>query len=660
MNKIELKNYFLHQLENGDIYLKIGFGRAFYKMSHGSFKTKDKVKDDHLLKFQNKQGKEYLFADKKISCVIAIDELEGDIVKLHFKCNNPEYNRFLFRFKSFEDEHIYGCGEQYSHFDLKGQKVDIWVSEHQQVLKILDKFLREKLTGVNPDYNAPYKWHQTYYSSPSFVSSKNYFVYCHEDAYGQLRFEKDETFIGFRQIPQSISFIFADSPIELASKVTRFVNIQPHLPDFVSSGAIIASQGGSKPLLERYEKLKNKGGKISAVWCQDWSGQIITKFGSQVYWNWSLDESLYEDFQLVRNKLAKDGVKFLGYINTFLKEDAPLYLEAKEKGYLVKKQDGSVYHIQSTTFDAGIVDLTNPEAYDWYKGIIRKNMIDIGLDGWMADFGEYLPTDAVVYGGDAERLHNKWPTLWAKVNYDAIKEAGKEGEIFIFSRAAYGHTIQYTNSMWNGDQHVDFSDEYGLGSVIPSSLSMSCSGVGVIHSDIGGYTTVLHMKRDQELFLRWAEMNIFTPVYRTHEGNRPLSNVQFHDDSVIDNFAKYTQLFVDLKPYRDDVLKEYYEQGLPTIRPLFYHFNEEKAYTNKREYLFGEELLVAPVIRKNKEKQHIYLPKGQWVDLLSEKEYEGGDELVEVDCPIGHPQAFYLKGCKHEQLFKQIKENYKL
>ena len=655
MNNAELQSYFLSQLENGEAIISLGKGKAKYQMSRGSFKTQDSIKDKHKLTFQKKEGENYLFSDGKVSCRVSVEKSEN-LIKFHFSVDQEGYNRFRLRLKTFADEHIYGCGEQYSHLDLKGQQVKIWVSEHQQVFKIADKFLREKLTGVRPGFKAPYRWHQTYYSSPSFLSSQNYFIYCHEDAYGRLWFRKDEVYISFRQVPKSISILTADSVTELSSLVCRFVNIQPRLPDFVGEGAILASQGGSKAMMDSYEKLKAKGGKVAAIWCQDWSGQIVTEFGSQVYWNWELDEKLYDHFQENLATLKKDGVHFLGYINTFLKRDVPLYLYAKEKGYLVRKKDGSVYHIQSTTFDAGIVDLTNPEAYEWYKEIIKKNMIAIGLDGWMADFGEYLPTDSVVYGGDPELLHNKWPTLWAKCNREAIEEAGKEKEVFFFSRAAYGHTTQYTNSMWSGDQHVDYSDEYGLGSVIPSTLSMACSGVGVNHSDIGGYTTVLHMKRDAELLARWAEMTVFTPVYRCHEGNRPKSNVQFHDDQVIDEFAKLTNLFLALKPYRDAVEEEYYEKGLPINRPLFFHYFEPECYTNSKEFMFGEELLVTPVLRKKTEEMEVYLPQGEWVELLTGEENLGGK--IKVKTPLGKPIAFYQKGCKHQQLFEKIREEF--
>lgn len=650
MNAKELKEFFVKQFTNGEVYIELSKGKAKYKMKRGSFKTKDLIASRHHLVFQSQFNNEYLFADSTVSCRVNLDDSEN--IKIHFEADS-EYNRFKIRFKTFDDEHIYGCGEQYTHFDLKGQKVDIWVSEHQQVMKIVKKFLREKIKGVNPDYQAPYKDHQTYYSSPGFMSSRNYFIYCHEDSYGQIEFKKGEVIIKFRQVPTSISILTGDSPIDLSKKITNLIGIQPKLPDFVNSGAILGIQGGTEEVLKKYQSVKDKGGKVSAIWCQDWSGQIVTEFGTQVYWNWKLDEKLYHDFPKLIETLNKDNVKFLGYINTFVKQNSEQFNYAKDKGFLVKRRNGKPYLIQSTTFNAGIVDLTNPGAYSWYKEIIKKNMIGIGLSGWMADFGEYLPTDSIVYGGKAEKLHNKWPTLWAKCNYDAIKECGKEGQVFFFSRAAYGHTIQFTNSMWSGDQHVDYSDEYGLGSVIPSMLSSSCSGVGIIHSDVGGYTTILHMKRDAELFKRWSQMNVFTPVYRTHEGNRPKSNVQFDSPSVIDSFASDTLLFSKLKPYREEVEEEYYSQGIPAIRPLFFHYVEEECFVNQKEFMFGRDLLVVPVIRKNQADYKCYLPKDNWARLGDNSSWSSGNDQADVS--NNKYLVFYRKDSKFAELFKSIK-----
>ena len=654
MDKKEMENYFLDQLVNGEAYLVIGKGKARYKMKRGSFKTKDKIVDRRKLTFSFQDGNRYIFSDGKVQAEIIVDH--DPWIKFHFHVDNG-YNRFTLRFKTFKKEHIYGCGEQYSTLDLKGKDVPIWVSEHQQVSKIVKKQIRERLHGPNPSYQAPYKDHQTYCSTPSFLSSKGYAFYCHEDTYGFLSFRKEELLIKFRQIPQSISLLCENSLLELSKSISRLVGLQPKVPSWVNDGVILSIQGGSEVLLKKYEEAKKKGLKIAGIWCQDWCGNVVTSFGYQVYWNWKADEKLYPNLKEIIQRLNKEGVRFLGYINTFLKEGAPMYLEAKKKGFLIRHKNGSVYHIKSTTFNAGIVDLTNPSARKWYTEIIKENMIEYGLSGWMADFGEYLPTDSVCYGGESEKLHNRWPTMWAKCSYDATKECHKEDEIFFFSRAAYGHTFQFTHSMWNGDQHVDYSDEYGLGSVIPATLSLACSGAGVIHSDIGGYTTITAlypMKRDAELFLRWSEMNIFTPIYRTHEGNQPKNNVQFDNEKTYSEFIRNTSFFVALKEYRMNLYEDYYKNNTPMIQPLFFHYDEEEAYLNKKEYLFGEDILVSPVLRPNEKEHEYYLPEDEWVQFFTNREVPSGKG--KVASPLGLPIAFYRKKSPYRELFESLKQ----
>ena len=656
MTKQELREYFLNQLTNGQITFKVAKGKAKYKMSRGSFKTHHHLYDEHVLLFRNKVGNRYIFSDGRVEGELILDD-NPDLIKLHFHVDEG-YNRFLLCFKTFNDEHIYGCGEQFTTVDLKGLSVPIWVSEHQQVMKIAMKLLRWKLKGKpEPDRITKYKDHQTYCSFPIFISSMNYGFYVHDDSYGKIDFKKDTVELGFRNIPKSVSLITADSQLELAQLFAKLVGIAPRVPDWVNNGAILAMQGGTEVLRKKYLEAKEKGVKIAALWAQDWCGHVVTSFGYQVYWNWKVDDELYKGLKEFIDELHKDGVKFLGYINTFLKENTPLYNEAKDTNILVRKKTGEPYLVKSTTFDAGIIDLTNPTGYDWIKEIIKKNMIEFGLDGWMADFGEYLPTDSVVYGGSAENLHNKWPTFWAKCCYDAIHEMHKENDIFIFSRAAFGHTVQYTNSIWNGDNHVDWSDEYGIGSIIPANISLACSGVGVTHSDIGGYTTVMFMKRSAELFKRWSEMNIFTPIYRTHEGNRPKDNVQFNDESVIDEFAENSQIFYELKPYRVALTDEYISKGTPMIRPLFFHYDEEWAKTTKREYLFGKDILVAPVLREGVNELEVTLPNGKWVEFFTGKEYSGG--VHKVSAPIGKPVAFYNPDSEFKSLFEEITKRHK-
>lgn len=654
MNAKELQDYFLKQLTDGGCYLIVSKGKAHNHMSRGSFRTHDRTYDTHKLVYRSHNGNRYIYSDGKISAEIILDFEPW--LKFHFHVDYP-YNRFTLRFKTFKDEHITGCGEQFTHIDLKGQKVPIWVSEHQQVLEIAKKLLKWKIKGPQPDHLGKYKHHQTYVSVPSFVSSKNYAFYCHEDSYGKLEFREDEVLISFRQFPKSVSLLTADSQKELAEKLCFLTGISPQIPDWVNDGVILACQGGTEEIRKKYEEARKAGTRISALWAQDWCGHVVTSFGYQVYWNWEADEKLYSGLKDFIRELNHDGVRFLGYINTFVKKGAPQYEYARENDFLVKYKNGKPYLIKSTTFDAGIVDLTNPSAYNWYKDIIKHNMIDYGLSGWMADFGEYLPTDARVYGGNAEQLHNRWPSLWAKCCYDAVHESGKENEIFYFNRAGYGHTFKYTNSMWNGDQHVDWSDDYGLGSVIPASLSLACSGCGIVHSDIGGYTTVMQMRRSPELLRRWSELNIFSPVYRTHEGNRPKDNAQFNNPEVIEEFARNSRVFAELKPYRKAVEEEYYRNGTPCMRPLFFHYYVPDREINRREYLFGKDLLVSPVVRPETKEIRVYIPDDGFVQLFTNQPVNKG--YVTVNTPLGLPIAFYRNDSEYASLFHDCTKFFK-
>ncbi|MBQ9391704.1 MAG: alpha-glucosidase, partial [Lachnospiraceae bacterium] len=276
---------------------------------------------------------------------------------------------------------------------------------------------------------------------------------------------------------------------------------------------------------------------------------------------------------------------------------------------------------------------------------------------WMADFGEYLPVDCVLHSGeDPYEMHNRWPAIWAKLNNEAIAEAGKEGEVFFFTRAGHTETIKYSHLMWNGDQHVDWSLDDGIAAVVPATLSLAMSGYGMAHSDVGGYTTMKkRLARDKELLLRWEEMNAFSPLYRFHEGNQPVMNVQFDgDEELYNQLEKFTNTHVRLKGYIKELVDENVNKGTPVMRPLFYHYDEPRAYTESLEYLLGRDILVAPVIDKGATTKTVYLPEDEWVHLYSGNEFDGG--MVIVGAPVGEPPVFIRKGSKRfEELMSLAK-----
>lgn len=635
----------------------VAWGENDFTMSRGSFKYKQRIGKKTKLQLTNKtaveNGYELEYAGDNKRCVFVVTEVDGKF-RLESKfANTNDMNRYWLTFAANPAEHIYGCGETYSEFDLKGQNVRVWVAEHQNAARISKKIIKDTLRGKRPEKTLPFDKYESYYAQPTFVSSDKYYVHCDINAYSEFDFTKADKMTLYFQEPPVIISESADSFEDLSEKETELLGRQVALPEWLYEGGIIAMQDwivdgkdtkegfdGCGNIDRKLAKLDEAGVKVNGVWCQDWCGCRCTGFGYQVMWNWRYDEKQYANLPAKIKEWNARGVKFLGYINPFIALEKDIYEEAKAKGYCVKDKEGNDYLVTITTFPAAMVDFTNPEAYEWYKNLIKKNMIGIGMGGWMADFGEYLPIDAVLYSGeDAAELHNRWPAIWAKLNREAIEESGKLGEVFFFTRAGHTETIKYSTMMWTGDQHVDWSVDDGMPSVIPATLSLAMSGYGITHSDVGGYTTIMNMTRSKELLLRWTEMNAFSSIFRSHEGNQPSRDVQLcDDDELLAQLARFTQIHVGLTGYIKSLVKKQNDKGTPVMLPLFYYYDEDAAYTEKSEYLFGRDMLVAPILKEKATSRQVYLPRDRWIHLFTGQEYTGGKYTI--DAPIGQPPVF--------------------
>lgn len=651
----------------------VASGENHFTMSRGSFRYKQTIGAKRALvqksRVETPEGCRLIYEEKgkDREYTFLLKEEQGKITVSYEGENTPDVNRYWLTFATDPKEHIYGCGETYSKFDLKGENVRIWVAEHQNTNRIAKKIIKEKFFGKKPEKTLPFDKYESYYAQPTFVSSGKYYVHCDINAYSEFDFTKPDSITLYFQEPPVIITESAENFTELSRKMSDLLGRPVPLPEWVYEGGIFAMQDwtfdgkttkegfdGCGNVDRKIKMAREAGVKINGVWCQDWCGCRCTQFGYQVMWNWQYDEKQYPNLPEKIKEWDQAGVKFLGYINPFIALEKNIYQEAKEKGYCVKDKEGNDYLVTITTFPAAMVDFTNPEAYEWYKNLIKKNMIGIGMGGWMADFGEYLPIDSVLYSGeDPKVLHNQWPAIWAKMNREAIEECGKLGEVFFFTRAGHTNTIRYSTLMWTGDQHVDWSVDDGLVSVIPATLSLAMSGYGLTHSDVGGYTTIMHMTRSRELLMRWAEMNAFSPIFRSHEGNQPARDVQFTDDAeLLEEMQRCTKWFTRLAEYNKAMVAELVENGTPVMRPLFYHYDEEAAYTQHREYLFGRDLLIAPVYREGDVTRECYLPKDTWVHLFTGKEYKGG--TVVVDAPIGQPPVFVRKDSKDFEMLMAI------
>ncbi|MFD1745622.1 alpha-glucosidase [Rhizobium helianthi] len=633
--------------------LFVGKGEERMDMYRGNFDIEDYVVERTALSHVTVSGKRIEFAVAEgLPARFALTIEDNHILTTAL---DSSINRVWLRISAEPDEHVWGGGEQMSYFDMKGRRFPLWTSE--------PGVGRDKTTEITFKSDVSGKaggdYYNTNYPQPTYISSRKYALHVETTAYSVFDFRRD----GFHEIevwaiPERLELFTADSFIELVGQLSSRFGRQPKLPEWVYGGAILGLKDGENSFA-RMEKMRAAGVKVSGLWCEDWVGLRHTSFGARLFWDWQANETRYPNLREKIAELNNEGIRFLGYVNPYLCVDGPLYPIADEKGYFAKDEAGKTALVDFGEFDCGVVDFTNPEAAAWFaEEVIGKNMLDYGLSGWMADFGEYLPIDVKLANGvDAKLMHNAWPTLWAEVNAKAVTSRGKTGEALFFMRAGFTGVQAHCPLLWGGDQSVDFSRHDGLVTVMCGALSSGLLGNAYHHSDIGGYTSLFGNVRTPELIMRWAEMAAFTAVMRSHEGNRPRDNVQIDQDAeVLSHFARMTSIYVHLAPYLRKLSEEAAATGLPVQRPLFlHHENDRNTYAIQDSYLYGRDLLVAPVWQAGQSERTLYLPEGEtWVHVWTGATYEGA-QSVTVPAPLGQPPVFYRASASDTSLFEAMR-----
>ena len=635
--------------------LSLGAGEADIRMFRGNFEIRDRVdrRIELTLAGAEEDALRFRHPELRGELVMRLRE-EGGLLHLRLHAEDPRWNRLWLRLEAEPTEHVAGGGEQFSALDLRGRTYPIWTREQGVGRNKATEITRlaDALDGSGGDY------HTTFFPQPSFLSSRMYFAHLLNYEYAELNFEaEDRHEIAVWTTEAEFVLGTGEDFPELLRKISSLLGRQPRLPDWAMKGLWLGVQGGTERAVRMEERCRQHGVELSAVWIQDWEGKRVTSFGKRLQWDWRWNREMYPglDEQIRRDR----DTAWMGYINPYLVEGGVLFREAAERGFFVKRTDGSDYLFDFGEYDCGVVDLSMPAAFAWYKDVIKNNLIGLGFKGWMADFGEYLPADAVCFGGSGLFLHNAWPMLWARCNREAVEEAGLLGDCVFFMRAGAAGSQRYATLIWAGDQCVDWSDDDGLPSVITAALSLGMSGYGLHCSDIGGYTTLFHLKRDEELLLRWLEFACFTPVMRSHEGNRPDSNVQLYDnDRTLAAAARLSRIHTALLPYLRACVRENSETGAPVMRPLFWeHPREERAWRRENySYFLGGELLVCPVVEPGQDSRRVWLPEGEWVLLWSGERFSGGEFTVPAS--LGQPPVFYREGSPAVPLFEEIRARY--
>jgi alpha-glucosidase (family GH31 glycosyl hydrolase) len=318
------------------------------------------------------------------------------------------------------------------------------------------------------------------------------------------------------------------------------------------------------------------------------------------------------------------------YFNPMICVDfLPDFAYAEEQGALLRTSAGETYIYEyntSSTFTVSQFDFSTDSGVATYKALTDE-ALEHGYEGWMEDFGEYTPLDAVSADGiTGTQYHNRYARDYHCGVAAATADAGKP--LARFARSGWTGSAACSPIVWGGDPTTGYGFD-GLESSIYQALSMGTSGVGLWGSDIGGFFALFDNHLTAELFDRWIAFGAFSAVMRSERDGinlTPFERPHLWDPEHIDLWRKYAKLRTQLYPYLQAAAETYYATGMPIMRHhLLTHPEDAAAQHLDSQYLFGPDILVAPVFIEGDESRAVYLPEGEWAEWWRSVDYHSED-----------------------------------
>ena len=580
--------------------------------------------------------------------------------------NASNINRITLQTASVAEEGFFGFGEQLTYFNQKGHILPIVVQEHGVgrgrliVTQFVDLFASQG--GGSP--------YITEAPAPHFITSRLRSMYLENSEYSTFDMRLfDRVVIKVWSGTMTGRILYGETPLDLIESYTEYSGRMRALPDWVHSGVILGVVGGTAAVRAKLDNARKANIPVAGLWIQDWVGIRITPVGTQLWWNWQLDETYYPDWKELVADLESQGGRMLIYINPFLSTEPghdSLFAEAKAKGYLVKNADGTPFLNKNSNFYAALLDLSNPETRTWIKNVMKTEMIGkAGASGWMNDFGEAMPFNGRIHEGDPAEWHNRYPEEWARVAREAIEESGRGAEIVFFNRSGFTRSPANATLFWLGDQLQSWDEYSGIKTAVVGLLAGGVSGFSLLHSDTGGYDSfqfkllgkeIPILVRTPELLMRWTELNAFTAVLRTHEGLEPSVATQFDaSPETLAHMERFAKVYKGLASYRKRLVAEAAERGYPVVRHLFLHFPDDpNTHSLRYQFLLGPDLMVAPVLDKGADAVDVYFPAGsEWVDLWTRLDAGKPGHMVRMPAPLSKPAVFIRKGSPSSAVIKE-------
>ena len=533
------------------------------------------------------------------------------------------------RFEAYDDEKIFGMGQyQEKHLDKKGATLELAQRNSQA-------------------------------SVPFYVSSRGYGFLWNNPAIGTATFGTNKTEWYAKRTKKLDYFITAgDTPAEIELHYSAAAGRTPRMPEFgLGYWQCKLRYRTQEEILAVAREHKRRGLPKDAI--------VVDFFHWTMQGDFKFEKRDWPDPDAMVKELKDMGIETVVSVWPTVDERSENFWEMNGKGYLVHSDRGNGLHMTwmgNTVF----YDATHPGArkFVWEKckeNYYKKGIRIFWLDEAEPEYGPYDFDNTRYYIGPALQCSNIYPAMYAKGFYDGLKESGEE-EIMSLVRCAWAGSQKYGVLTWSGDIHSSFR---AMREQLQAGLNMGMAGIPWWTSDIGGFVGGNIEDEDfRELLVRWFAWGAFCPVFRMHGERSPwyereqefIDNVRQltsgQDNEVWsfgeDNYEilkKYLFVRENMRPYIRECMRAASETGAPVMRPLFFDFPEDKkCWETEDVYMFGPDVLVAPVMELGARERTLYLPKGaEWKDAISGNLYEGG-RTITVDAPLSVIPVFVRDG----------------
>lgn len=576
------------------------------------------------LRFYNAQGKELLreYARTRRD-IFAYTSSALEVEAREFKPIIGGDYTLTARFESLDaEERIYGMGQyQQPNLNLKGSDLELAHRNSQA-------------------------------SVPFFLSSRGYGFLWNNPAVGRAVFGRNiMTFEAASTKALDYWVTAGDTPAQIEEAYAAVTGKVPMMPDYAMGfWQCKLRYQTQEELLEVAREYKRRNLPISVI--------VVDFFHWEKQGQWRFDPVYWPDPDAMIRELEGMGIELMVSIWPTVERNTPRYEEMLENGYLIRTERGIriAMDFQGNTVH---YDATNPAAREYVWQACKESYYDKGvrifwLDEAEPEYAAYDFDNYRYYLGPNVQVGNCYPAMYAKTFFDGMRAEGQE-QVVNLLRCAWAGSQRYGALVWSGDIHSSFES---LRNQFAAGLNMGLSGIPWFTTDIGGF----HGGNPEdpafrELLVRWFQYGTFSPVMRLHGDREPKqpqvgttggatchsgapNEVWSYGEDAYEILSDYLFLRERLRPYVKEQMTAAHEKGTPVMRPLFYDFpDDERAWENETSYLFGPDMLVAPVMHAGKTTAEVYLPEGEWFDAWTGERYHGRT-VASVDAPIERIPVF--------------------